>query len=125
MKELIKSYKDLKVYQLAYEAAMQIFEISKTFPKEERYALTDQIRRSSRAVCSNIAEGFMKRKYPKSFVLKLTDSQAEAAETQVWLDFAFSCNYIPVEFHQDLFEKYNSIIYMEANMIKNADKWAV
>ena len=125
MKELIKSYKDLKVYQLAYDAAMEIYEISKTVPKEERYSLTDQIRRSSRSVCANIAEGFMKRRYPKSFILKLSDSQAEAAETQVWLDFALSCSYIQAEFHQRLIETYNSIIYMEANMIKNADKWAV
>jgi four helix bundle protein len=125
MKELIKSNKDLKVYQLAYDAAMEIFEISKTFPKEERYSLTDQIRRSSRSVCSNIAEGFMKRRYPKSFILKLSDSQAEAAETQVWLNFALSCNYIQADFNQRLIETYNSIIFMEANMINNADKWAI
>ncbi|MCK4288719.1 MAG: four helix bundle protein [Bacteroidales bacterium] len=77
---------------MSVEAAMQIFEISKAFPREENYSLTDQIRRSSRSVAANIAEAFRKRKYPKAFVAKLSDSEGEAAETQVWLDYALECN---------------------------------
>ncbi len=90
----IRTHKDLEVYQMAFKAAMKIFEISKRFPKEETYSLTDQIRRSSRSVCSNQAEAFRKRRYPKSFISKLTDSESEAAETQSWLDFALNCSYI-------------------------------
>ena len=86
----IRSHRELEVYQLAFRAAERIFEISKSFPKEETYSLTDQIRRSSRSVCSNLAEAFRKRRYPKSFVAKLTDSEGEAAETQTWIDFALS-----------------------------------
>jgi four helix bundle protein len=102
----IRSHKELEVYQIAYDAAMQISRISKSFPKEERYSLTDQIRRYSRSVCANIAEAFRKRRYPNSFVAKLSDAEAETAETQVWLDFAFDCEYISGEMHDDLFTKY-------------------
>ena len=84
----LRGHRDLKVYQLAYNLAMQIFEESRAFPHEERYSLTSQIRRSSRSVAANIAEGFRKRQYPNMFVSKLADSDAEATETQVWLDFA-------------------------------------
>src|ERR1041384_8582106 len=90
----LKGHRDLKVYQLAYKLAMEIFEVSKAFPKEEKYSLTDQIRRSSRSVAANIAEGFRKRQYPKMFVSKLADSDGETAETQVWLDFARYCQYM-------------------------------
>ncbi len=83
-----RGFRDLKVYQLSYRLAMEIFELSKSFPKEERYALTDQIRRSSRSVAANIAEGYRKRQYPKLFVLKMVNADGEAAETQVWLDTA-------------------------------------
>jgi four helix bundle protein len=79
----IRSHRELETYQLAFECAMEIFQISGKFPKEEKYSLTDQIRRSSRSVCANLAEAFRKRKYPKSFVAKLSDSEGEAAETQV------------------------------------------
>lgn len=84
----LKSHRDLKVYHLAYKLAMDIFKVSKSFPKEEKYFLIDQIRRSSRSVAANIAEGFRKRQYPKMFVSKRADADGEAAETQVWLDFA-------------------------------------
>ena len=93
----IRSHRDLDVYKLAFESAVKIFTLSKSFPKEETYSLTDQIRRSSRSVCANIAEAFRKRKYPKHFVSKLRDSEAEAAEAQVWLDFALEFEYISKE----------------------------
>ena len=123
--ELIKTHKDLKVYKLAFESSMEIFEISKGFPKEEKYSLTDQIRRSSRSVAANIVEAFRKRRYPKSFVSKLSDSEGEAAETQVWLDFAKESGYITKEIHSELFQKYDWILGMIINMIKNPDKWKV
>ena len=92
--EKIKTHFELKVFQLSFTSGMEIFNITKAFPKEEIYSLTDQIRRSSRSVSSNIAEAFRKRKYPKSFISKLSDSEGEAAETQVWLNYALKCNYI-------------------------------
>ena len=89
-----KGFKDLTVYKKAFELAMKIYHMSKKFPKEERYALTDQIRRSSRSVCSNLAEGYRKRRYPAHFIAKITDADMENSETTVWLDFAYSCEYI-------------------------------
>ena len=94
---LAKSFRDLIVYRIAFEAAMRIFELSKAFPAEERYSLTDQIRRSSRSVCANIAEGWAKRRYPAAFASKLTDASAEAMETQVWSDTALRCGYLKIE----------------------------
>jgi len=90
--EFARDYKDLNVFKLAFESAMKIFEVSKTWSKEEKYSLTDQIRRSSRSVCANIAEAWRKRRYPAHFVSKLSDADTEAAETEVWLEFAFKCN---------------------------------
>ncbi len=90
----IRTHKDLEVYQMAYALAMEIFQLSQTFPREEKYSLTDQIRRSSRSVCANLAEGFRKRRYPAAFIAKIVDCQAEAAEVQTWLDFTRDCNYI-------------------------------
>lgn len=104
-----KGYKSLKVYQLAYKLAMEIFEISKLFPKQEKYALTDQIRRASRSVCSNIAEGYRKRIYPKHFRSKMTDADGEGSETQVWLDFAKDCKYITTETHDKLYAEYEEV----------------
>lgn len=106
----IRSHKELEVYQLAFEAAMKFYELSKKFPQEEKYSLTDQIRRSSRSVCSNLSEAFRKRKYPKSFVAKLSDSEGEAAETQTWLDFSLACEYITAENHSGLYNTYDRII---------------
>ena len=103
--------------------AMVIFEISKRFPKEETYSLTDQIRRSSRSVCSNLAESFRKRRYPKSFVSKLSDSESEAAETQTWLDFSFSCKYINADEHDDLYKTYENIIGKLVNMSLHPENW--
>ena len=92
--ELIENYTDLRVYKLAFESAIHIFEISRKWPAEEKYSLTDQIRRSSRSVCANIAEAWRKRRYPAHFVSKLSDSDSEAAETEVWLDFALRLVYL-------------------------------
>jgi four helix bundle protein len=100
-----------------------IFKISKKFPKEERYSLTDQIRRSSRSVSGNIAEAWRKRRYPKSFIAKLNDSEGEAAETQVWLDYALMCGYINQEEHDNLFDTYEHIIAMLINMETKPEKW--
>ena len=119
----IKTHEDLEVYQIAFEAAMEIFELSKRFPIEERYSLTDQIRRSSRSVCANLAEAWRKRRYKAAFIAKLSDSEAEAAEVQVWLKFAVECNYLEVEQVRELYKKYNRIIGSLVNMINNPDKW--
>jgi four helix bundle protein len=120
----IRSHRELDVYKMAFEAAMKIFELSKSFPKEETYSLTDQIRRSSRSVCSNLAEAFRKRKYPKSFISKLTDSESEAAETQTWLDFAFSCSYISESVHKELDDLYEKIIGKLVNMALHPENWS-
>jgi four helix bundle protein len=122
--DIIKTHKELNVFKLSFEAGMEIFEITKQFPKEEMYSLTDQIRRSSRSVSGNIAEAFRKRKYPKSFVSKLSDSEGEAAETQVWLDYALRCNYIEDGQHAILFEKYDHIIGMLVKMSLNPANWS-
>ena len=98
-------YQDLLAYKKGFEIAMEIFEVSKLFPKEETYSLTDQIRRSSRSVCANIAESYRKRVYPKHFHSKLTDSDAENSETQTWLEFAFACKYINENTFKELTEK--------------------
>lgn len=103
--EKIKTHNDLKVFKLSFESGMYVFNISKSFPKEEMYSLPDQIRRSSRSVSGNIAEAFRKRRYPKFFVAKLSDSEGEAAETQDWLDYALSCNILNKELYAKLFDK--------------------
>jgi len=117
------SFKDLKVYQLAFESANTIFKISKRFPKEETYSLTDQIRRSSRSVWVNIGEGYRKRIYPKHFTTKMTDADGEATETSIWLDFAYSCEYISqVEFNL-LQSKYEEIGKMLNSMANHPEKF--
>ena len=122
--EKIRTHRDLKVFQLSFEAGMEIFKITKSFPKEELYSLTDQIRRSSRSVSGNIAEAFRKRRYPKAFVAKLSDSEGEAAETQVWLDYALACKYIDKVTYDDLNDKYDHIIAMLVNMINKPGNWS-
>jgi len=119
----IRSHKELDVYKMAFEASMEIFKLSKDFPKHEMYSLTDQIRRSSRSVCSNLTEAFRKRKYPKSFVSKLSDSEGEAAETQTWLDYCYECNYIEKNVHDVLTEKYDNIIGKLVNMSLHPEQW--
>jgi four helix bundle protein len=100
----VRGYKDLKVYQLAYELAMEIFNETRSFPKEERYSLTDQIRRSSCSVATNVAEGYRKRRYPNMFISKMADTDSEGAETQVWLDFAQDGGYLSRKRHDELIE---------------------
>ena len=121
----IKFHNDLRVYQLAFSSAMEIFNLSLNFPKEEKYSLTDQIRRSSRSVCANITECWRKRRYPKYFEFKLSDAEGEAAETQNWLDFAFACKYIDENVYKDLSQKYDNIIGMIVNMITYSEKWTI
>jgi four helix bundle protein len=104
---------------------MQIFEFTKSFPKEETYALTDQIRRSSRSVCSNTAEAWRKRRYEAAFIAKLNDAEGEAAETQTWLEFSVKCGYADREIAKDLFVEYDSIISILVSMINNPGKWVL
>lgn len=120
----MNGHKGLRVYQLAYELSMEIFRLTKTFPVEERYSLTDQIRRSSRAISSNIAEGYRKRQYPKMFVNKMSDADGEVAETQTWLDYSRDCEYISVDVHDSLYLRYESVGSMLGNMMRNPDKFA-
>ena len=119
----IATHKELRVYQAAFSMAMEIYQLSKSFPSEEKFSLTDQVRWSSRSVCANLAEAFRKRRYPKNFVSKLSDCEAEAAETQVWLDFALACNYLDQETYEKLYKEYNAIIGMLVKMITEPDKW--
>jgi four helix bundle protein len=119
----IRSVRDLDVYKKAFNTAMEIFKISKTFPNEEKYSLTDQIRRSSRSVCANLAEGWRKRRYKAVFINKLSDSIAEAAETQTWLEFALSCNYLNKEIFNRLNAEYEHIFAMLHTMEKKADSF--
>ena len=121
---MLQGHRDLKVYQMAYKLAMEIFHLSKTFPKEEIYSLTDQIRRSSRSVAANLAEGFRKRRYPHMFVSKLTDCDAEGAETQVWLDFAFDCGYLSKENRDRLTSGYEEVGRMLSGMMANPERFA-
>jgi four helix bundle protein len=119
----INTFRDLIVYQLSFQLAMEIFELTKTFPKEEKYSLTDQIRRSSRSVSANIAEAWAKKLYPKHFVSKLTDSLGEAYETEVWLDYSLACGYINQERYTHLTEKYTEVTKMLNGMILNPEKF--
>ena len=123
MAERINSVRDLKVYQLAFDTAMEIYEISKSFPPEEKYSLTDQIRRASRSVCTNLSEGWRKRRYKAVFINKLTDAEQEAAETQTWLEFALSCKYISQETFSRLDEKYEHIFAQLITMERKADSF--
>jgi four helix bundle protein len=110
--KIIKSHKELIVYQLAFKVSMEIFLKTKSFPKEEIYSLTSQIRQSSRSVCANIAEAFRKRRYEKAFIAKLSDSEGESAETQVWLEYSCECGYLSEETSLRLFEEYENVIGM-------------
>ena len=115
----MSSFKDLKVYKEAFNLAMEIFYLTKEFPKEEIYSLTDQIRRSSRSVCQCIAESYRKRRYPKHFISKLTDADAENSETNVWLDFAIECGYLDKEKYLECMSKNNDIGKLLGYMMQN------
>ena len=116
-------FKELIVYKKAFLLAMEIFKASKDFPKEEKYSLTDQIRRSSRSVCANIAEAYRKRLYVKNFISKLTDSDAENSETVVWLDFAIECNYLEKEIHDQMVNETIEIGRLLNYMMQNPEKF--
>ncbi|NJP12701.1 MAG: four helix bundle protein [Leptolyngbyaceae cyanobacterium RU_5_1] len=124
-RELVRTDRDLEVYQTAFAAAMDIFELSKQFPQEEKYSLTDQIRRSSRSVCANLGEVWRKRRYQAAFIAKLSDCQAEATETQIWLEFAVKCNYLNAETGRKLYKDYDQILGQRVIMIKNASNWII
>ena len=124
-KQNIRSYRDLRVYQAAMDLAMEIFRLSKTFPREERYSLVDQIRKSSRSVCANLSEAWRKRRYQAAFVSKLSDSETEAAETQVWLEFAFRCDYIKEKTFKNLDQRYEHILSQPVTMIMDAHSWVI
>jgi four helix bundle protein len=117
----ISSVRELEVYRLAFDTAMEIFEISKTFPVEEKYSLTDQIRRSSRSVCTNLSEAWRKRRYKAVFINKISDAAQEAAETQTWLEFALKCSYISEDIFKGLDERYEHIYAMLNTMDRKAD----
>jgi four helix bundle protein len=121
----IKSYKDLDVFQRAMNMAMEIFEITKGFPKEEQYSLTDQIRRSSRSVCTNISEAWRKRRYKAAFISKLSDAETEACETQVWVELARRCKYLTDTVASRLDKEYDHIIAQIVRMLNEPKKWII
>ena len=121
----IQEHTDLEVYRKAFDGAMLIFEVTKKFPKEETYSLTDQIRRSSRSVCANLAEAWRKRRYKAAFVSKLSDAEGEAAETQVWLQFAVSSGYLEREGSASLYQTYDEIRRMLVSMINKPQFWVI
>ncbi|HXD31668.1 MAG TPA: four helix bundle protein [Pyrinomonadaceae bacterium] len=120
-----RGFRDLKVYQMAFRLAMEIFQASKAFPQEERYSLTDQIRRSSRSVATNIGEGYRKRRYPRMFVSKMADADGEATETQIWLDFATECQYMRQDQKERFLADYAEIGKMLGGMIAHPEKFAM
>src|SRR5256885_12383205 len=119
----VADYKELRVYRLAFESAMEVFELSKRFPSEEKFSLTDQIRRSSRSVCTNLAEAWRKRRYEAAFVSKLSDSDGEAAETEVHLDFALGCGYLSTDQYAKLRDRYDHICRQLTKMMDDAPAW--
>lgn len=125
MAERISSYRALQVYQNAMHVAMQIFALTKHFPSEEKYALVDQLRRSSRSVCANIAEAWRKRRYQAALIAKLSDAESEACETQVWIEFAFKCRYLHDATRDELDQGYEQILSQLVRIIEEADKWLI
>lgn len=123
MRNEYRGYKDLKAYQKAYELALQVHDVSKKFPNDEKYSLVDQIRRSSRSVAANLAEAWKKRRYEKAFISKLIDCSGEAGETEVWLDFSKDFGYIDEEISQQLLNGYDEVGRMLTGMIDKAGKF--
>lgn len=121
----IVRHQELEVYRKAFAAAMRIFEISKNFPKDETYSLTDQVRRSSRSVCANIAEAWRKRRYKAAFIAKINDAEGESAETQTWIEFAVKCEYLQKETGRELFKEYDQVISMLVSMIAKNHLWVL
>ena len=122
---VIRSFKTLEGYKKGFDLAMDVYQVSKNFPKEETYSLTDQIRRSSRSVCANISEAYRKRRYVKNWIRQLTDSDGENSETQVWLDFAKACNYISDDHFNQLTERSEEVGRLLNYMINNPGKFEV
>jgi four helix bundle protein len=120
-----QSHRELQVYQKAFATATDLFELSKAFPKEETYSLTDQMRRSSRSVCANLAEAWRKRRYQAAFISKLSDSESEAAETQVWIEFAVKCNYLNCDRAEALYRAYDEIFRTLVGMITHPETWVI
>lgn len=125
MGDRARSHRDLEVYRKAFAASMKIFHLSKQFPKEEIYSLTDQIRRSSRSVCSNLAEEWRKRRYEGSFVSKISYADAEAAETQVWLEFAKECGYLDSTAMEELYAGYDAMLGTFVGMMTHTSSWTL
>ena len=125
MGERINSYKELRVFENAMNAAMNIFELTKNFPSEEKYSMVDQMRRSSRSVCSNIGESWRKRRYKAAFIAKLSDAESEACETQVWLEFAKRCKYLEDTICDEMDEDYDQTMAQIVKMINEAEKWLI
>jgi four helix bundle protein len=121
----IRSYRELNVYQDAFAAAMQIFELTKHFPIEEKYSMVDQVRRSSRSVCANIGEAWRKRRYQAHFVSKLSDAESEAEETRVWLEFALRCQYLGKVQFEELDHLYDNIIGRLVRMLTEPEQWSI
>jgi four helix bundle protein len=121
----IQSHRDLEVWQDAMASAMEIFHMTRTFPAEEKYSLVDQIRRSSRSVAANISEAWRKRRYEAAFISKLNDSEAEASETQTWIEVALRCSYIDRETAENLDKKYEHILTRLVNMSRDTEKWTL
>jgi four helix bundle protein len=121
----ITSHRQLEVYKKSMDCAMDIFQLTKKFPKDETYSLTDQIRRSSRSVSANLAEAWRKRRYEAAFVCKLNDCEGEAAETQTWIEFAVKCQYITREQGLALYKQYDEVLAMLVSMIDNPKKWLI
>ena len=125
MSRKIMNHRELEVYQRAFEAAMAIFRLTKSFPKDERYSLVDQIRRASRSVCANIAKGWRRRRYEAAFINKLSEVEGEAAETQVWLEFSVQCEYMSAEKGRELYRAYNAVIKTLVGMINYSNTWII
>ena len=119
----IRKHTELEVYKKAQNAAMNVFRTSKSFPKEEMYSLTDQIRRSSRSVCANLAEAWRKRRYEAAFIAKVSDAESEAAETQVWIEFAVKCEYLERKQGTPMYQTYDEILSMIVAMIHDPKSW--
>jgi four helix bundle protein len=121
----IQKHTDLDVYRKAFDVAMEAFHVSKAFPKEETYSLTDQMRRSSRSVCANLAEAWRKRRYEAAFISKLSDAESEAAETQVWLEFAVKCEYLDRDRAAHFYQTYDEVLRMLVSMINSPQTWTI
>jgi four helix bundle protein len=125
MKEKIVSHTELEVYRKSFDVAMEVFDASKGFPKEETYSLTNQIRRSSRSVCANLAEVWRKRRYEGAFISKLSDAESEAAETQVWIEFAVKCGYLNRDAATGFYLIYDEVLRMIVAMINHPESWVL